>query len=277
MGLLEYTKATTLRGPVIDREHCLVRACKFLGTRSANPAPNNNDYPRSCREAALALLENSRIYVDHAPRNGGPRAYSASIGRARDLRETGSGVVGNFAYNPHHPLIEQVLWDIENDPAGLGFSIDAIGRCRPGRDGRNVVEQLTHVNSIDLVSKPATTRGVHESWGGWPTASGTAGARLSESAYNRAAALGVAGAGGQAPLTEAEVIESRREAVARMRAAGRGVPYVDPAEEEAGRRRLIERVRRAGGPGAPGAVSLREAQEAAESRADLIRRIREAR
>src|SRR4051812_37442718 len=109
VSLLEHTTfgAAPLR---VDREKCVVHDCKVLGEDSANPPPRNNHYPRSTREAAIPLLEGARVYLGHPDpaRGRQPRGYEESLGRIRNVRETGAGLHGDFHYNPKHPLAEQL-------------------------------------------------------------------------------------------------------------------------------------------------------------------------
>jgi hypothetical protein len=147
-----------------DREKGIIYGVKVLGERSGNPPPNDNEYPRKTREDAIGMLEGARCCVDHPARGTEEktRPYGDSIGVHRNLRENGDGLYSDFHFNPKHPLADQLCWDAENAPNLVGFSINARGK--PKRSGgRCVIEQITHVHSIDLVSRPATTKGLYES------------------------------------------------------------------------------------------------------------------
>jgi hypothetical protein len=264
--LLEFTRAAGPRGLIIDRARSVIRNCKFLGQAG------NSDYPRSTRERALARLEGARVYIDHpAPGHRGPRSYRDQIGRARNLEERGDGIYGDFHFNPRHVCAEQMLWDAENSPDSVGFSINATGR---GRDvgGRYVVEELLTCESIDLVCRPATTRGIHEAWGGRPPAAPAGRLTLSqecERTWRRALALGLLEGRGQAPPAEADVAQLREQAVARMRNPGR-----DLAAEAAARLALVERLRRVRSPAGGGTLPLQEQQVVEQARAAEVRRLR---
>jgi hypothetical protein len=71
------------------------------------------------------------------------------------------GLRGDFHFNPKHALAEQLIWDAEHSPENVGFSHNVEARTSR-RDGKVVVEEITRVQSVDLVADPATTRGLFE-------------------------------------------------------------------------------------------------------------------
>lgn len=148
----------------VDREGGVIRGVKLLGEESANAPPHNHVYPRATREKALGLFRDARVCLNHPTRaqSGETRPYQDGLGVVKDPREEGDGVYGDFHFNPEHPLASQICWDAEHAPQHLGFSINGDGDKR--RDGgRTVVEAITGLSSIDLVSRPATTNGLFES------------------------------------------------------------------------------------------------------------------
>jgi len=146
----------------VDRATFTIKGVKLLGEKSGNPPPRNNDYPRSTREKAIALIEGSFAFLGHQPgKSAGERPYAEKIGRHTNVRETGEGVFGDFKLNPKHPLAEAILWDAENDPSGIAFSVSGKGRTsRVG--GRNLVEEITSIQSVDLVVQGGTVKGLFE-------------------------------------------------------------------------------------------------------------------
>jgi hypothetical protein len=142
----------------IDREKGVIRGVKLLGESG------NHDYPKATREAARALLEGGKVFVDH-PEPGRPgrgRSVRDRMGGVRDVREKGDGLYGDWHFPPTHPLAEAVFWAAENDPRGVGFSINAHAGRTTRKGGRVVVEEIAALNSIDLVDSPATTSGLFE-------------------------------------------------------------------------------------------------------------------
>jgi hypothetical protein len=265
MRLLEFTRAAGPRGLVIDRKNCVVRGCKLLGSRG------NSDYPRPARERAIQALEGARVFIDHPPPGQrGARGYAEQFGRVRNVHERGDGLWADLFFNPKHALAEQFLWDAQHSPDSVGFSINTTGRGRTV-GGRYVVEEILFSpasDSVDLVSRPATTKGLNEALSGWPpAASAGGGARLSEAVYSRAAALGVAGARGHG-ASDLDREEARAREIARLKAVRRGVRYVQPGAEVRLREEAVQRMRQAGRPGQcrPGDVELQESARAAEVR-----------
>jgi hypothetical protein len=161
--ILEFFQAD-IAPDAIDAENGVIRGVKFLGEQSANPPPNHNYYPRSTRERAVRLLEGSRINVNHPQGKADPlaRPYEHGLGVARNVKETGTGLHGDFHFNPKHPLASQILWDAQNAPQRLGFSINAFADSIRNDGQRKIIEGISEVYSIDLVSRPATTRGLFE-------------------------------------------------------------------------------------------------------------------
>jgi hypothetical protein len=143
----------------VDRAAGVLKGVKLLGLTSRNG--------RVYREEALAraatLYEGAKVNVNHA--KGGPlapRDYQDRFGRIRHVEyRPGEGLFGELHFNPKHPLSEQLLWDAEHAPEQVGFSHNVLART--SHDGtQTVVEEITKVDSVDLVADPATTRGLFE-------------------------------------------------------------------------------------------------------------------
>jgi hypothetical protein len=157
--IVEYVDSTgaTLR---IDRENGVIQGVKLLGPESRN----GRVYPKEVIARASALYEGARVNVDHG--EGDPskaRRYGERIGIIRNVRvEPGDGGLrGDFFANPKHALWEQLAWDAQHSPNAVGFSHNILGRTSR-RDGKTVVEEITRVQSVDLVADPATTQGLFE-------------------------------------------------------------------------------------------------------------------
>ncbi len=150
-------RGETLR---VDRQAGTIRGVKILGTVSRN----HRTYPDDTLRRAAALYENTRVNVNH-PKGSPlqPRDYQDRIGVIRNVvvRE-GVGLFADFHFNPKHTLAEQLLWDAEHAPENVGFSHNVQARTRRV-DEQIVVEEITRVQSVDLVADPATTRGLFES------------------------------------------------------------------------------------------------------------------
>jgi hypothetical protein len=143
----------------VDRERGVLRGVKLIGLASRNG--------RRYRDTALAearpLYEEAKVNVNH-PKDGplAPRDYQDRLGVIRDVEfRTGEGLFGDLHFNPKHPLAEQLAWDAEHNPRNVGFSHNVLARVSREGDGA-VVEEITRVQSVDLVADPAATSGLYE-------------------------------------------------------------------------------------------------------------------
>ncbi len=149
------------RGVVVsvDREAGVLRGVKLIGLESQN----GRRYLESALAAAVTLYEESKVNVNH-PKEGplAPRDYQDRLGVIRNVKlRRGEGLYGDLHFNPKHALAEQLLWDAQHNPRNVGFSHNVLARL--SRDGETtVVEEITKVQSVDLVADPATTQGLFE-------------------------------------------------------------------------------------------------------------------
>lgn len=147
---------------VDSKEAGLVKGVKLLGLTSRNR--RNYDTP-GVRNGAKDLLEGALVYIDHPEpeKADKPRSYRDKFGVVENVRyRAGQGHFGDIRFNPEHVCAKQFAWDVSNSPKSLGMSINA--RFKPGKTKGNIqdVESLEEVRSVDVVTKPATTRGIFE-------------------------------------------------------------------------------------------------------------------
>ena len=152
----EYASSAGLK-LVVDRERNVIPGVKILGLESRN----TRTYSADCAAKATPLYENAAVYVDHQ-KKGEARSYRDRIGHLLNPVAKPDGIYGDFQFNPKHALAEQLIWDAEHAPSHVGFSHDCEGRVSR-RDGKQIVEEILSVASVDLVAKPATTAGLFES------------------------------------------------------------------------------------------------------------------
>jgi hypothetical protein len=154
--ILEFTQVTKARQ--IDEEAGVLYDLVALGPVSAN----GRDYPESTQQAALPLLEGRQSFVNHN-KNSEPSAYDL-LGVWQGLYVRESKTWGNFHYFKSHPLAARLVEAARRPELNraLGFSINARGRSVE-RGGRQVIESIEHVFSIDCVTSPATVSGLYES------------------------------------------------------------------------------------------------------------------
>lgn len=143
----------------VDREANVIRGVKLIGFESRN----NRSYSPDALKSAVNLYEGAKVNLDHVEKPGRARTVTERIGVIRGANYVeGQGVFGDFHYNPKHVHAEQILWDAEHNPAATGFSHHAVLRVGDRRDGKDVVEAIVAVKSVDLVADPATTSGIFE-------------------------------------------------------------------------------------------------------------------
>jgi len=143
----------------VDRENGVIHDVKILSLQSKNDG-GNRVYDPGAVARAIPLYEGSHVNVDHVSAYESVK-YANRIGRLQNVRAAVDGLVADFHFNPRHALAEQLCWDAEHSPSSVGFSHVIEGR-KVKRDGKNVVEDILRVLSVDLVANPATTAGLFE-------------------------------------------------------------------------------------------------------------------
>ena len=150
------SRGVTMR---VDRSLGVLRGVKLIGLESHN----GRRYRESALEQAKSLYEEAKVNVNH-PKDGplAPRDYQDRLGVIRGVElRSGEGLFGDLHFNPKHPLAEQLAWDAEHNPRNVGFSHNVLARL--SREGEmTVVEEITRVQSVDLVADPAATLGLYE-------------------------------------------------------------------------------------------------------------------
>ena len=145
-------------GVRVDRANGVIRNCRIIGRESKN----GRSYPAETLKRAIGLYENASVNVNHPKGNpGASRDYQDRIGRIAASRPMTAGC-GDFQFNPKHALAEQLIWDAEHAPENVGFSHNVEAKLGH-KGGRVIVEEITRVQSVDLVADPASSRGLFES------------------------------------------------------------------------------------------------------------------
>jgi phosphopantetheinyl transferase (holo-ACP synthase) len=157
----QLTEFVDNRGATLAVEEGVIRGVKILGLESKN----GRTYLKEAVTRAMPLYEGVKVNVDHpAGDMRQMRSYGSRIGVIENVRmgEGNSGLFGDFKYNPEHALAKQLKWDAENAPANVGFSHMVGAKIKRRGIKSTVVEEITRVQSVDLVADPATTRGLFE-------------------------------------------------------------------------------------------------------------------
>ena len=142
----------------IQAEQGVLRGVKILGARSRN----KRRYLPEAVSAALSLYQSVPVNIDHPDRPDASRRLRDRFGVLENVTFDGRELRGDLRYNPNHPLAGMVQWFAEHSPNSLGLSHNAVGSGHQ-RGGEFVVERISEVRAVDLVSDPATTKGLYES------------------------------------------------------------------------------------------------------------------
>jgi hypothetical protein len=146
-------------GATVDTEANVIRGVKVIGTRSKN----GRDYPPAVLQSAVAHYEGVAVNIDHPAKPGDSRSIRDRFGVIRNASFKADGVYGDLHFNPKHSVAEQVTWAAKNDPSTLGLSHNAgLKLGKTAANGRQQVESIQSVRSVDLVANPATTNGFFE-------------------------------------------------------------------------------------------------------------------
>lgn len=149
----------------IDEENGIIRGVKVLGRKSAR----GRLYSDQALRDGVRLYEGIRVNFDHPDerRLASVRGFFDQIGCLRNCRlaDDGDAVVGDLHYLKSHPGTALLLESAKRFPQLLGLSHNADGDRRRGPDGIVIVESLTEVRGVDIVTRPATNAGLFESHG----------------------------------------------------------------------------------------------------------------
>ncbi len=156
--LLEFTTSdNTLR---VDKENGVIHGVKVLGHKSLN----GRRYTEAAISGAQKLYEGISVNVDHpnvsTPYEG--RSLSSRFGRLVNVVYGEDGLRADLQFLKSHPLADMICEAAERMPETLGLSHNADGHVTSS-NGETLVEEITRVRSVDLVTDPATTRSLFES------------------------------------------------------------------------------------------------------------------
>jgi hypothetical protein len=144
----------------VDRANKVIRGVKILGRFSSN----GRTYTEGALREAVPMYEGARVFVNHRrPRDQRDRQISEVFGVLRNVRYIKDALYGDLHYLENAPSAAQILEAAENAPNTLGLSHHAVGDVTEGPGGREIVDKITHVRSVDIVAEPATTNGLFES------------------------------------------------------------------------------------------------------------------
>jgi hypothetical protein len=152
-----------------DYEALVIRNVSLLGAESAN----GYTYTEAAMKDAAKLLEGAVQYLNHSFDDGIPRDVLDVFSEVKNPRyEVGKNKVYGDMYLVNTPQIrEEVLPRIERFKHKFGNSIVAMGEAEE-IEGKTYITKLSGIESCDLVSDPATTKGLFESIANKPNSPG---------------------------------------------------------------------------------------------------------
>ena len=143
----------------VDKANGVIHDVRILGRHSKN----GREYTREAVAQSIGLYENIHVNLDHPAHAAGDRSVISRIGWLAGVKQVSDGGLrGNLHILTSHPHGPSILEAAEKNPSMLGLSHNAEGRITK-HDGKNVVEEITRVRSVDLVADPATANSLFES------------------------------------------------------------------------------------------------------------------
>jgi hypothetical protein len=142
----------------VDEAAGVLRNVKIIGLKSAN----GRRYDPAAIAAARDQYEGRKSYTDHATK-AGERSVRDTFGWFENVKPGPDGARGDYhVLNPKEDLAVRLFAAAKKNPSLYGFSHHAKGRVKRV-NGEDVVESIEEVYSVDLVDRPATTKGLRES------------------------------------------------------------------------------------------------------------------
>jgi hypothetical protein len=157
ISLRELVQSPQIR---VDREGGAIRGVKILGSASLN----KREYLPEAITAAKGRYEGVVVNFDHPPKHnpGRETPIADRAGWLENVEVAPDGLKGDLFLLKADPRTEKVMEAAERRPELFGLSHNVDGKVRR-QNGKTLVEEITRVRSVDLVSDPATTRSLFES------------------------------------------------------------------------------------------------------------------
>jgi len=143
----------------IDRDNNMISGvCAFRPI-----SLNNRIYKEKAIKSLVKMMEHTKAF-----RNHGSMFSSAGVedllGEHINVRRHSGGIFSDLSILETARYKDMIFDIAENKPHLAGFSINARGKFadEPDTEGREVVEDIVSLRSVDFVGDPATTFGVFE-------------------------------------------------------------------------------------------------------------------
>jgi hypothetical protein len=147
-------------GLKVDREKGYIYNVKILGKDSLN----NRRYSDPACDQAAVCYEGIGVNTNHPDAEAAtrPRTIQEGIGWLENIQVKKDGVYGDLGIFKEDPQSGKIFEAAERRPDRFGLSHNAEGQVNHS-GGEDVVEAIDSVRSVDLVQRPATTKGLFES------------------------------------------------------------------------------------------------------------------
>jgi len=144
----------------VDREAGVIRGVKVLGRTSRN----GREYSDRALCEAARCYQGIGVNLNHPERSQTSleRPVEAGFGWLEDVEVKADGVYGDLYFFKSHAQAAVIVEAAERNPQRFGLSHNAEGKVVRKR-GKNVVESVERVRSVDIVQNPATSAGLFES------------------------------------------------------------------------------------------------------------------
>ncbi len=155
-------------GQRVDHEAGIIFGVKVLSADSPNNHQSGSTrgtvYTAEARQKLAPVLEGMHVNVDHPSRQnpGEDRSSDDGLGELRNVRATPDGVFADLHCLKTHPMWERVAEAAEKMPGAFALSINAHGKGEVV-EGRYIVHEIAHVQSVDLVRDGGSNSTLFES------------------------------------------------------------------------------------------------------------------
>ncbi|MBA2116796.1 hypothetical protein [Bremerella alba] len=151
---------TTTTKPLVfhvDTDNGIIHNVKICG----NQSKNGRIYPPEVLAAAAPLYEGVTVFLNHGLMPGDEREIDVHFGNLQNVRTLNGELFADLHYVTTHPLAASIVERAQKFPRNFGLSHDAQVEAVPSGDFQQV-QRITAVNSVDLVTRPATSDGLFE-------------------------------------------------------------------------------------------------------------------
>lgn len=143
----------------VDVEKGIITGARLCGEHSKN----GRRYDRKAFSEGRGKYEGAKSYFDHS-KNGGERSVRDLAAKVENVTIDNQGMPRGTLrfYDSADPLSRKILNIAATSPGDIGLS--HVARCKTRFEGGvEVIESIECVESVDIVTDPATTKGFFES------------------------------------------------------------------------------------------------------------------